>query len=277
MKDWNMIQALTNTCHLGFDCKNMTGFGSLDCPNLQICADSARQHTPTDYYTPRESLPYYIDTKNNALTVYPFLSPAAREVGWHVALRLPYKYENNCLIVDSNLYFYENSQSVQIELALSGWLPPQQLFWQIIDGYLEVVQSPREFLGNYLSEFLEVLQDLPQPQWDKPSLLPYSKVEDGLYVGDVYYLECLEVGWQKASDLIAIYGLVYYVNYCPDCACYQVASVPVGDREFNYTSYYHCPNCLWSAKIMTQWIEQNYFIEPEPATTAETPFDRNDA
>ena len=38
----------------------------------------------------------------------------------------------------------------------------------------------------------------------------------------------------------------------------------------------NCPNCLCSAKIMTQWIEQHYFIEPEPATTVETLFDEND-
>lgn len=89
-------------------------------------------------------------------------------------------------------------------------------------------------------------------------------------------MECTEIGWQKANDLIAIYGLVIYENYCPGCACYQVVSVPVGDRIINITSYYHCPNCLWSAKIMSQWIEQNYFIEPEPVTIAETPFNGND-
>lgn len=254
----------------------MTGFALDNCPNLHICTSSVQQHTLDYYYTSRESLPYYIDARNNALTVYRFLSPVAREVGWHVALQLPYKYENNYLIVDSNLFYYENSRSVQIELALLGWLPPQQIFWQIIDGHLEVVQSPGDFLGNYLSEFLEVLQNLPLPLWAKPNLLPYSKVEDGLYVGDIYYWECLELGWRKASDLITIYGLVFYENYCPDCAGYQVASVLIDDCGSNNKSYHHCPNCLWSAKIMTQWIEQHYFIEPEPATTVETLFDEND-
>ncbi len=143
-------------------------------------------------------------------------------------------------------------------------------------GMREVVQSPGEIFGNYLSESLEILQDLPQPQWAKPSLLPYLKLEDGLYVEDIYYLECTEIGWQKASDLIAIYGLVIYENYCPDCACYQVVSVPSGDRAINVASYYHCPNCLWSAKIMTHWIDINYFIESYPATTRGTPFDGND-
>ncbi len=61
-------------------------------------------------------------------------------------------------------------------------------------GMREVVQSPGEFFGNYLSESLESLQDLPQPQWAKPSLLPYSKLENGLYVEDIYYLECTEIG-----------------------------------------------------------------------------------
>ena len=156
-----MAQALTKTCYLGFDCKSMTGFNSSDCPNIHICgANYARQHTRNDY-SATQSLPYYIEPRNNALTVDRSLPSAAREVGWHVALRLPYNYKNNCLSVDSNLYFYENYQSVQIELALLGWLPPQQLFWQIIDGHLEVVQSPGEFFGNYLSESLDILQDLP--------------------------------------------------------------------------------------------------------------------
>lgn len=271
-----MILTLTKTCYLSFDCKSMTGFNSLDCPNIHICgANYARQHTLNDYYA-TQSLPYYIDPRNNALTVDCSLAPAAREVGWHAALRLPYKYENGCLSVDTNLYYYENPQSVQIELALSGWLTPQQLFWQIIDGHLEVVQYPGEFLGSYLSQSLEILHDLPQPQWATPSLLPYSKLEDGLYVEDIYYLEGAEIGWQKASDLIAIYGMVIYENYCPDCASYQVVSVPADDHSANHISYYHCPNCLWSAKIMTQWIDMNYFIEPEPATTVATPIDGND-
>lgn len=271
-----VVQDVTNTCYFSFDCKSMTGEVGNDCPNLHICSQSLRRDAPDYYYTARESLPYYIDTKNNALTVYRFLSPAARVVGWHVALRLPYKYENNCLVVERELYYYENPKSVQIELALSGWLPPQEVFWQIIDGHLNVVQSPGEFLGNYLSEFLDVLQNLPQPQWAEPSLLPYSKVEDGLYVGDVYCLECLDLGWQKANDLIAIYGLVIYENYCPGCASYRVVSVPADDNESDCKSYYHCPNCLWSATIMTQWISQQFFLEPEPATTAQLSFSLND-
>lgn len=138
-----MAQALTKTCYLGFDCKSMTGFNSSDCPNIHICgANYARQYTRNDY-SATQLLPYYIDRRNNALTVDRCLPSVAREVGWHAALRLPYNYENGCLSVDTNLYYYENPQSVQIELALSGWLPPQQLFWQIIDGHARSCPIPR--------------------------------------------------------------------------------------------------------------------------------------
>lgn len=265
---------LKNTCYLGFDCKSMTGFLDEDCPNLHVCTQSMRRHTP-DYHTPRESIPYYVDQRNNALTVHRFLSPEARTAGWYAGLPLPYKYENNCLIVDYIRYYYENTQSVQIELALSGWLPPQPVFWQIIDGHLEVVQDQEQFSGNYLSEVISVLQDLPFPLWAKPSLLPYSKEEDGLYVKDIYYSQCIQLGWQKASDLIAIYGLVIYENYCPDCAYHQVASVPADDFQSGHKSYYYCLNCLWSASIISDCIEQEYFLESQSIANNKTVFEQS--
>ena len=98
---------------------------------------------------------------------------------------------------------------------------------------MEVVQDQEQLSGSYLSEFISALQDLTSPCWAKPSLLPYSKEKDGLYVKDIYYSQCIQLGWQKASDLIAIYGSVFYENYCPDCAYHQVVSVPADDFQSN--------------------------------------------
>lgn len=232
---------LTHTCCLGFDCKSMTGFISDDCPNLHVCASSVRR-TPNDQVAPRESVPFYIDKRNNALTVDCFLSPTAREAGWHVASRLPYKYENSCLTVDSNKYYYEINEATRIELTQTGWLPPQSLPWQIIDDEFKVVEN------------------LTDAGWAKAELLPYLKTEDGLVVGDIYYYDCVQLGWAKACDLVAIYGLVIFESYCPDCGSSKVMSVVFERHKDYYKSYYHCPNCLWSASIIPSWIEQQYFL-----------------
>lgn len=271
---------LTYTCYLGFDCKSMTGFTCLDCPNLYICTQSVQRHTP-DYYTPRESIPYYIDLRNNALTVNRFLSPTTIEAGWSAALSLPYKYENNCLTVDSNRYYYESTEVTRNELIHFGWLPPELLPTELVDGYLLVVQ------------------DLPLAGWFQPDLLPFLKTEDGLFVQFDYNYDCRSAGWQCAVDLIHIYQLVICDNYCPECGCTKVMSVVFDDCEDYrgtarkiipalisrsllpsnniknragiifcrqigyYKSYHHCPNCLWSASIIPNWIEKQYFLEPE--------------
>lgn len=232
---------LTNTCRSGFDCKSMTGFKSDNCPNFQICAQSIQLHRVSNYHTAKESLPYYFDYKNNALTVYRFLSPAAREAGWHVASLLPYRYEGDRLMVDPIDYYYEISETTRVELARVGWYPPQLLPWQIVSGFFTVVEN------------------FPEAGWGKPELLPYLKTEDGLYVGDIYYYDCVELGWAKACDLIAIYGLVIHENYCPLCASAKVMSAIFDDSQESYRSYHHCPDCLWSASIIPRWIEQNYF------------------
>lgn len=234
-----MNQDLKNTCYLGFDCKSMTGELGDNCPNLHLCADSAIQHT-RDERALIESLPYYIDYRNNALTVYRFLSPAARDAGWQVASSLPYRYEDDCLIVDAIDYYY-NSESTILELGQKGWQPPKLVPWQIVDGYLEVIQ------------------DLPEAAWGKPELLPYLKTSSELYVQDIYNYDCSSAGWQSAIDIIDIYQKVICDNYCPICGYNKVLSVVFDDFEDNYRSYHHCPNCLWSANIIPDWIESNYF------------------
>lgn len=170
------------------------------------------------------------------------MSPTTREAGWSAALSLPYKYENNCLIVDSNRYYFESTEVPRNELIHFGWLPPELLPTELVDGYLLVVE------------------DLPEAGWAKPDLLPYLKTEHGLFVENIYNYEYKEAGWQCAVDLLHIYQLVIGDNYCPECGSTKVMSVVFDDCEDYYKSYHHCPNCLWLASLIPYWIEQHYFL-----------------